>query len=595
MSLDRQIHIYSVDTGAFYKRNEKRLHWKKHQFEREKAHISKLIDHLMIEAGGILKDLDQFELFKSYLGQVEFFFAECGKCYTVQEISNLCKINERYVELNYWKSYKTKRINEIKERLLALISKSVEYNEIHGDGEKCIRQLNPDAINDRNVISVFESTLTRTFGIEQNQLSDDIIVVKVFYFGIIEDLILNGFEYNGERYKFFTASAGQIRTKKTVFIKESLWNAYEQTLMCGLTVDEINRRGGINVNKFLAYLALSNSATDLWEGFDIDRCIVVPDFETAVRGVVDHVDDETYTVMRKKMDIEIEHTDGCGMVLPSVSEKNFMIRLPWVKGLLASFDFRRFIRLNKCEPIVTDIYGKEHNIIDEDIQIIFTKSQFKMHKYYSDWDEYKAYFKEYQCQAGTCKEEEDYILNAHINYQMVQTLTDIKPNELKKIAQPAIDKLDRLTSNVSTMLDVFGAVGGRSDRTPFQQSLLLYPELLEDEYCREEIKSLKKSYVEKYRYAKLPVMGKYTFLVPDLYAFCERLFLGIEEPEGLLADGEVACRLYPRAKKLDVLRAPHLYKEHAVRNNVNTMLIREWFKTDAIYTSCHDLISRILQ
>ena len=37
-------------------------------------------------------------------------------------------------------------------------------------------------------------------------------------------------------------------SKKTVFIKESLWNKYENTLMCGLTIDIINAKGGNNPN-----------------------------------------------------------------------------------------------------------------------------------------------------------------------------------------------------------------------------------------------------------------------------------------------------------------------------------------------------------
>ena len=37
--------------------------------------------------------------------------------------------------------------------------------------------------------------------------------------------------YNeGEKYKYFTSSAGQIRKKKAVFIKESVWNKIEKTI-----------------------------------------------------------------------------------------------------------------------------------------------------------------------------------------------------------------------------------------------------------------------------------------------------------------------------------------------------------------------------
>ena len=49
--------------------------------------------------------------------------------------------------------------------------------------------------------------------------------------------------------------------------------------MCGLSIESINEQGGMNINKFLAYLALCNSATDEWKNFDIDKSIVVDDME----------------------------------------------------------------------------------------------------------------------------------------------------------------------------------------------------------------------------------------------------------------------------------------------------------------------------
>ena len=38
-----------------------------------------------------------------------------------------------------------------------------------------------------------------------------------------------------------------------------------------------------------------------------------------------------------------------------------------------------------------------------------------------------------------------------------------------------------------------------------------------------------------------------------------------------------------------------LYMEHAVRKIVKDPAIYDWFYTGGVYTSCHDLISRILQ
>ena len=167
--------------------------------------------------------------------------------------------------------------------------------------------------------------------------------------------------------------------------------------MCGLTINKINAKGGNNVNKHLAYMALTNSATDEWPEFDIDKSIVIDDFETNVYGTFDFVDESDYSITRKTDYVPVPHTDGAGMVLPCVSTKNFMFRAPWIKGLLGVFDFRKFVETNGYSPVITDIYGQEHDIIKEEIRIIFTKSQFKMYKYYDSWEEYKTYFKSAQC------------------------------------------------------------------------------------------------------------------------------------------------------------------------------------------------------
>ena len=164
-------------------------------------------------------------------------------------------------------------------------------------------------------------------------------------------------------------------------------------------------------------------------------------------------------------------------------------------------------------------------------------------------------------------------------------------------------KIKEITDSLENALDFFGVnLDDEEERNKdwFQKSLKLYPELLTDPASKDDLRDLKNSLVKKYRGAKLDVTGKFTFVLPDLYAFCEWLFCGIENPIGLLDDGEVFCKLYKNEDKLDCLRSPHLYIEHAIRKNVcnkkyRKQYLSEWFTTDAVYTSTHDLISRILQ
>lgn len=465
-----------------------------------------------------------------------------------------------------------------------------------------IRTFRAEFKRDSNVVSLFESTLTRTIGAETAKLTHELIIVKACYFKVLQDIVLNGFFLDGKKYVYFTASAGQIRTKRSVFIREDTFKAYSPKLMCGLSVERINELGGINTNKYLAYLALCNSATDLWEGFDINKTIVVDDMETSVRGLVDYMNPDTYEITRKEMDIPINQTDGCGMVRLDVSKKSFMIRLPWVKGLLVAFPFDKFVReANRAEHgsnygVIKDIYGVEHDILKEDIQVIFTKSQFKTWKYYTNWNEYQTFFRQYGCEAGICNVEPDVFDKAKINYQMLQTLRDMSDDEMMEVAAETIHRLKVLAQDRNTMLDVFSATSDEDRKSSFQKCLLIYPELLRDPHCRRTLLEIRKRIEREAKAGKLYVDGVYTFVSPDLYAFCQYLFLEDKNPRGLLANGEVYCRLFDSGRKLDCLRAPHLSMEHAVRTNVagKGNELSRWYKTDAIYVSCHDLISKII-
>lgn len=586
--LDKQYNLYSVDTGHFYSNHEKYLHDLGCKCRREQNYI-----------GNKLPEMEK-KLKKYGYPDTDIKKLSTQKADEVNMIDGSDNTVSEYCHWVRLITHKREKAKESKNKLISLLSNKTAQNE-STDGKDHIRSVREDDINDTNIISVFDSALSRAIGIRQNELTDALIIVQVYYFDIFKDILLYGFKYKGEKYIYFTSSAGQIRNKKAVFMKEAVWDKIERSIMCGLTIDRINAKGGNNVNKHLAYLALANSATDEWREFDIDRSIVIDDFETDVYGTFDFVDEADYSITRKTGYIPIPHTDGAGMILPSVSARNFMFRAPWIKGLLGVFDFRRFVEVNNCSPVITDIYGKKHDIIKEDIRLIFTKSQFKMWKYYDSWEEYKRCFKEYHCSAGKCNVEEDRIKNAKINYQMLQTLTDITDEEIDLLTAKSSERISSICSSKETMMDILGITPYNTHMTPFQKAVKIYPALLNDTYAKDVLRETKNSLLKKYRSGKLEVNGKYTFLLPDYYAACEYWFGHMEKPEGLLGNKEVFCWLFKQYGKLDCLRSPHLYKEHAIRFNVaggtdgeRARRIREWFITDGIYASTHDLISKIL-
>ena len=90
---------------------------------------------------------------------------------------------------------------------------------------------------------------------------------------------------------------------------------------------------------------------------------------------------------------------------------------------------------------------------------------------------------------------------------------------------------------------------------------MLYPNLLADKHIRDEITNIRLGIADKCKYGKLKVDGKYVFIVPDVYAWMEYLFLGNKNPKGILEDGEVSCSLFDNEETLDCVRNPHCYRE----------------------------------
>lgn len=554
MALDKQYCIYGIDTSAFYFDDERNVEQKMYVLRSIKAEYKKELSNNRLSAA------------------VRFV------------------IEDKYKAVS-------KQLTSMKESLLTMMRGNMTR----------LRHINVRKLNERNRISVFSSELTRSLNmtplnlnvrqtIENTVVNEQMMVVTVFYFEVLESLIHNGFVHDGHKYVYFASSAGQIRTKKAVFVRDDLLHDCWNKLTCGLSIDEVNAKGGMNLNKYNAYLALCNSATEEWEGFDIDRCIVVDDFETNVVTEVDYVDDRDYSITRQTMPVTIPHMDGAGMISPELSDKNFMVRMPWTKGLLGVFPFKEFVRENNCSSKIKDIWGKEWDIFADNIQIIFTKSQLKMSAYFDSWDDYKDRFKKYGCKAGVCNVEEKYFKRSHLNYQMLQSFIDYKDSELKQMCADSVNYINGICSDKNVQLELFGIdpEKPRSKYNGMQNCLVEYNGLLKDSFFREQLRDFRKRLIRDLYSAKFRVNGYYTFLLPDFYAFCQWLFMGEKVPKGLLADGEVHCKLHKFGEEVDCLRSPHLYFEHAIRLNTTSPEIEKWFITNGCYASTHDVISKIL-
>lgn len=645
-NMNNQFQTYTLDDKAFYTKDEVALNKELICLKTEK----KLIEEFTIfnivnekEAKFCFKDLKEYRSKK--------YDKEKGKRLR-KDINKFLKYYN-FIRKNpiYLKSLKN---NEMYKEIRAFISiVNKELNEIINTNNNLTRRLNSKILKPWNRINLFESDLSRTLDFKKDELTIDLFIIRVYRHEIMKQLINNGFElyitkkrsknkkinlvktkllkfpkeikfnYLKERYVTLTSSAGQIRTKKVVFIKKETKDNFTKTFMCGLSIERINELGGMNINKFLSYLALINSATDEIKGFDINRSIVINDFETIINDEeVDFIDKKLVPItrkvknketgekeeikeeyweladkpVRKPMDIKITHSDGCGWVLPSISKKNFMLRLPWIKGLLSPCDFISYCNIhNDGNYKITDIYGKEWDLKEDNIQYVFSRSQFKLWDKYDDWDDYKKKFIENNCHANYCNEESDKFEKKRYNYQMLQTLTDISPEEIDEIIKPTIESIKKSYTDRSTMLQLLGATTLNNKKTYLQEALRIYPELINDKHVKEDLSDIINSKIKEAKCGKIQLDCTYTYLIPDIFAWLQFSISGEKEPKGLLEKNQVFCKLYKDEKELLIERSPHLAKEHGVREHAYSKDKEDWFCTDGIYTSCHDLISKLLQ
>ena len=105
-------------------------------------------------------------------------------------------------------------------------------------------------------IAEFESDMSRAMDLQTNEHTFDKIIVKWKNLDMLEQLVMDGFVMNlfvdgkiiQKKYRYFSSSAGQLRTDKTAFLSEDMWEKIKDHIECGLNWEIINARGGMNVN-----------------------------------------------------------------------------------------------------------------------------------------------------------------------------------------------------------------------------------------------------------------------------------------------------------------------------------------------------------
>lgn len=161
-----------------------------------------------------------------------------------------------------------------------------------------------------------------------------------------------------------------------------------------------------------------------------------------------------------------------------------------------------------------------------------------MNKFFSSWNEYKEAIKSNNLKFSINSYANPAKDTTSFSYQYLQTLPF--GCDIEKLFEPAITDISRLCTDVDYLkekmkLDKNADSTANSDyNSNIALAIDIYPQIIDDSYIKDKIKGFINTRRKNYRAGKIPISGYYSYAAPDLYAFCEYLFCGQDNPKGLV-------------------------------------------------------------
>lgn len=447
--------------------------------------------------------------------------------------------------------------------------------------------------------------------LEEILFVEDVVNVLIKDNKVYRKMCKKGFSVNGIQFVRLCCGAGQARRNTVSFINKDLFPIIDEIQKNGLQVDKIN------ISKYNAYYGLYMSGI---QQVSTPRVVVVKDCEMDLLNkkldwVVDSqkndlngkVVDYRY-IENKVTTFRANFFDGQGLISPALTKKwaeeleldwvpsEFIIRAPFVKGMVATFDFHKFAEEVAHTDTITDCYGKNFKI--KDVDVIISCSQFKMWKMYKSWEQYLENFNKYGHIWGvarySAKVDNEF---SPLNYQYIQTLNLDTDDKIKTLAQTTIDWIKKVCEGekLYTLLFMLGVCDGESnlqdliDQTDstIVKAILYNDALLNDPYVRKKIYRTIEKKIQEAKIGRLMVNGNYSMMVADPYAQAQHIF-GLPVT-GLLEEFEHYNNFWNKrqVKKVDACRSPLVdFSEHNLLNLKMNEETEKWYshlQTGTIY------------
>lgn len=403
---------------------------------------------------------------------------------------------------------------------------------------------------------------------------------------------VKGFSINGIRYVRLLGTNGGVKSSTIVFVSERLAPELRRRIDNGR--DETKELVPAKLEAYQALVCSGSTPVRMPKGVAVvDDCVTK--FFSDVIALNDENDGEPVMEYIKGAEVELDESDGYGMMLPSLAEKwsedlglsytacGMNTRFAWEKGMVFAFDFLEFADKVAGTRIIKDAWGNEVDL--GEVELVLTTSMVKL------WDSYpscEAYLR--NCRENgytfsvpkTCPEELENERN--LNYQFIQPydLTDDQIEELIGSTVQELHDVLRLDWRKTVLfLKGKGLTIDNIDRTEpdFCKAMMVEPGLLKDPFVTRKVLELVRKRIKSAKIGVLKVHGNFSIISGDPYSLCQNMF-GLPVT-GILKAGEIYNKYWLDcgAERVVCFRAPMSCHNNIRRMQVNgTEEARHWYQ-----------------
>ncbi len=378
-----------------------------------------------------------------------------------------------------------------------------------------------------------------------------------------------GFSINGISYKRLIGTNGGIKNSTIVFASERL-------------CEELRRRieNGRDPNKELvtakleAYKALPCSAS-IPVSFP-NGVLVVDDAQTEflsdVISLTDEGDGEPTMVERKNQRIELDASDGFGIMLPSLAQRwseelglDYIVsgvntRFAFEKGMVFTFDFIDFADKVAQKYVVKDAWGNDVDV--RTVELILTTSMVKLWDSYNSCEDYINISLGNKYTLGiakTCPKKLES--ERSLNYQFIQSY-NLDDKDIEELVAPTMNEIKNVLQGDRYKSILFLKGIGINEKNiskmedDFVKAIMIDERMFGDPFVQNSIYQLVRNRINEAKVGVLKVHGNYSIVSGDPYLLCQSFF-GLEKT-GLLKAGEIYNKYWTDygADKLVCFRAP---------------------------------------